>query len=161
MSLPLLRKDFIFDEFQIYEAAEAGADAILLIVSVIDDRALRNLRSVAEDELGMDALVEVHTEEELQRACDCGATLIGVNNRDLRTFRVSLETSARLIQAAPPDVVCISESGLESGDDLRKLARLGFLGFLIGEMLMRATDPQKVLRDLLNEAGTGSVPARK
>jgi|SRR5437660_6304575 len=138
VSSPLLRKDFIVDEFQIYEAAMAGADAILLITAAIDNELLRHLRSVAEDELGMDALIEVHTEEELQRAAECGATLIGVNNRDLRTFEVSLGTSARLIQYAPSDVICVSESGLDSADDLWRLRDLGYSGFLIGEMLMRA-----------------------
>ena len=151
VSLPLLRKDFIVDEFQIYEAAVAGADAILLITAAIDNELLRHLRSVAEDELGMDALIEVHTEEELQRAADCGATLIGVNNRDLRTFEVSLGTSARLIQYAPPDVICVSESGLDSADDLRRLRDLGYSGFLIGEMLMRAEQPEATLRALLDE----------
>jgi len=148
VSLPLLRKDFIFDEFQVYEAAAAGADAILLIVAALDDDALRHLRSVAEDELGMDALIEVHTEAEMQRASDCGATLIGVNNRDLRTFKVSLETSERLIQQAPHDVIYISESGLQTADDLRRLKELGYKGFLIGEMLMRASDPELALREL-------------
>ena len=152
VSLPLLRKDFIVDELQIYEAAVAGADAILLIAAAIDNELLRHLRSVAEDELGMDALIEVHTEEELQRAADCGATLIGVNNRDLRTFEVSLGTSARLIQYAPPDVICISESGLDSADDLRRLRDLGYGGFLIGEVLMRAAEPDRTLRELLEAA---------
>ncbi|MEP6708455.1 MAG: indole-3-glycerol phosphate synthase TrpC [Pyrinomonadaceae bacterium] len=152
VSLPLLRKDFIVDEFQIYEAAVAGADAILLIVAAMDDSLLRHLRSVAEDEMGMDALIEVHTEEELRRAADCGATLIGVNNRDLRTFEVSLGTSARLIQYAPRDAICISESGLDSADDLRRLGDLGYSGFLIGEMLMRAEQPEAMLRTLLEEA---------
>jgi indole-3-glycerol phosphate synthase len=149
VSLPLLRKDFIFDEFQVYEAAAAGADAILLIVAALDDDLLRHLRSVAEDELGMDALIEVHTEAEMQHASDCGATLIGVNNRDLRTFKVSLETSQRVIQEAPRDVVCISESGLRTADDLRRLQALGYRGFLIGETLMRAEDPELALRELL------------
>ncbi len=152
VSLPLLRKDFIVDELQIYEAAVAGADAILLITAAIDNEVLQHLRSVAEDELGMDALIEVHTEEELQRAGDCGATLIGVNNRDLRTFEVSLGTSARLIQYAPPDVICVSESGLDSADDLRRLRDLGYSGFLIGEMLMRAAEPDRALRELLEAA---------
>jgi len=152
VSLPLLRKDFIVDEWQIYEAVVAGADAILLIAAAIDNEVLRHLRSVAEDELGMDALIEVHTEEELQRAGDCGATLIGVNNRDLRTFEVSLGTSARLIQYEPPDVICVSESGLDSADDLRRLRDLGYGGFLIGEMLMRAAEPDRTLRELLEAA---------
>ena len=149
VSLPLLRKDFIIDEFQIYEAAIAGADAILLIVAALEDKALRRLRAIAEDELGMDALIEVHTQEEMQRACDGGATLIGVNNRDLRTLEVSLGTSAQLIQYAPDDVICVSESGLRAGDDLRRLRSLGYSGFLIGEVLMRAPEPGVALRELL------------
>lgn len=148
VALPVLRKDFIFDEFQVYEAAAAGADALLLIVAALDDAGLHQLRSVAEDELGMDVLIEVHTEAEMQRASNCGATLIGVNNRDLHTFEVSLATSARLIQKAPPDVICISESGLHTADDLRGLNELGYQGFLIGEMLMRSPDPEKRLREL-------------
>ena len=148
--LPLLRKDFIVDEFQIYESAAAGADAVLLIVAALSDEALRNLRSIAEDELGMDALIEVHTAEELRRASDCGATLIGVNNRDLHTFEVSLETSAQLIQEAPRDVICISESGLRTAEDLHRLKESGYKGFLIGEALMRAEDPAVVLKELLS-----------
>jgi indole-3-glycerol phosphate synthase len=153
VSLPLLRKDFIFDEFQLYEAAAAGADAILLIVAALDDVALRNLRSIAEDELGMDALIEVHTSSEMERAIACGATLVGVNNRDLKTFEVSLETSARLINEVPSDIVCISESGLHAATDLYRLQAVGYKGFLIGEMLMRADDPEKALRELLQAAG--------
>lgn len=152
VSLPLLRKDFIFDEFQLYEAAAAGADAVLLIVAALDDEALRDLRSIAEDELAMDALIEVHTSSEMKRAIACGATLVGVNNRDLKTFQVSLATSARLINEAPPDVVCISESGLHAATDLGRLRAAGYKGFLIGEMLMRADDPEKALRELLEEA---------
>jgi len=111
-ALPLLRKDFIIDEIQIYEAAAVGADAVLLIAAALDDRALAKLRATAEDELGLDAVVEVHTSEELHRAVMTGAKFIGVNNRDLRTFRTSLETSERLIAEAPRDRIMISESGL-------------------------------------------------
>jgi indole-3-glycerol phosphate synthase len=148
-ALPLLRKDFIIDEIQIYEAAAAGADVVLLIAAVLDDDALAKLRATAEDELGLDALVEVHTTEELHRAVRAGAKLIGVNNRDLHTFRTSLETSERLIAEAPRDRIMISESGLQSADDLCRLQTLGFRGFLIGEALMRASDPEKALRDLI------------
>jgi indole-3-glycerol phosphate synthase len=147
--LPVLRKDFIIDEIQIYEAAAAGADAVLLIAAALDDRELRGMRALAEEELGLDTLVEVHTLEELRRATTAGATIIGVNNRDLRTFRTSLETSERLIAEAPPDRVMISESGLQGADSLRRLHALGFRGFLIGEALMRASDPERALRDLI------------
>ncbi|HEX4706578.1 MAG TPA: indole-3-glycerol phosphate synthase TrpC [Candidatus Udaeobacter sp.] len=148
-SLPVLRKDFIIEETQIYEAAAAGADAVLLIAAALEDAELTKLCAVAEEELGLDAVVEVHTSEELRRAVRSGARIIGVNNRDLRTFRTSLETSERLIAEAPPDRVMISESGLRDVESLRHLQRLGFRGFLIGEALMRAGDPEAALRDLL------------
>jgi indole-3-glycerol phosphate synthase len=148
-NLPLLRKDFIIDPIQIYEAAITGAEAVLLIVAALDKTLLKDLRSLVEDELGLDALVEVHSSEELHRALDADAKMIGVNNRDLRTFRVSLDTSERLIAEAPRDRVMISESGLQSVKNLRHLQDLGFRGFLIGEALMRAGDPEKALRDLL------------
>jgi indole-3-glycerol phosphate synthase len=151
-ALPLLRKDFIIDEIQIYEAATVGADAVLLIAAALDDDALEKLRATAEDELGLDAVVEVHTSEELRRAVMTGARIIGVNNRDLRTFRTSLETSERLIAEAPRDRIMISESGLQDADDLRHLKTLGFRGFLIGEALMRAPDPEAALRDLIAAA---------
>ena len=151
-SLPILRKDFIIDPIQIYEAAVAGADAVLLIAGALDDIALAKLRTTAEDELGLDALTEVHTSEELRRALNVGAKIIGVNNRNLQTFQVSLETSERLIAEAPRDRIMISESGLESAKSLRHLQALGFRGFLIGEALMRATDPEAALRDLIAAA---------
>lgn len=149
VSLPVLRKDFVFEEYQVYESAAAGADAILLIVAALDDELLLRLRRLAEDELGLDALVEVHTRDEMRRAVAGGAGLIGVNNRDLRTFEVSLETSVLLAREAPSDVVLISESGLRSREDLRLLHSVGFHGFLIGETLMRAEDPQQALRNVL------------
>ena len=147
--LPLLRKDFIIDPIQIFEAAAAGADAILLIVAALDEASLRELRALAEGELGLDALVEVHTSQELSRAVNAGAGLIGINNRDLGTFKVSLSTSERLIAEAPRDKILISESGLQSPDSLLYLRKLGFRAFLIGETLMRAPDPEIALRDLV------------
>jgi indole-3-glycerol phosphate synthase len=154
-ALPLLRKDFIIDEIQIYEAAAVGADAVLLIVAALDDGTLAKLRTTAEDELGLDALVEVHTSEELRRAVGASARIIGVNNRDLRTFRTSLETSERLIAEAPRDRIMISESGLQNPKSLRNLRALGFRGFLIGEALMRASDPEAALRDFIAGAEDG------
>src|SRR5438477_8853288 len=148
-ALPLLCKDFIIDEIQIYEAAAVGADAVLLIAAALNDAALTKLRATAEDELGLDAVVEVHTSEELRRAVAAGATVIGVNNRDLRTFRTSLGTSERLIAEAPRDRVMISESGLQTPASLRHLRALGFRGFLVGEALMRACDPEAALRDFI------------
>jgi indole-3-glycerol phosphate synthase len=148
-SLPILRKDFIIDPIQVYEAAIAGADAVLLIAAPVDDAALSELHGLAEDELGLDALVEVHTSDELRRAVNAGARIIGINNRDLRTFRTSLDTSERLIAEAPPDRIMISESGLQEAKSLRDLQALGFRGFLIGESLMRSSDPENSLRDLI------------
>ena len=150
-NLPVLRKDFIIDPIQIYEAAVAGADAVLLIVAAVDDAGLGDLREVAEDQLGLDALVEVHTSVEMRRALNAGARIIGVNNRDLQTFQVSLETSERLIAEAPQDRIMVSESGLQSAESFHHLHSLGFQGFLIGETLMRAADPEKVLRDFVAE----------
>jgi indole-3-glycerol phosphate synthase len=151
-NLPLLRKDFIIDPIQIFEAAIAGADAVLLIVAALDDASLKELRSLAEDELRLDALVEVHTTEELRRALNAGARIIGVNNRDLRTFQTSLKTSERLIAEVPRDRILISESGLQSADSLLRLRKVGFRGFLVGEALMRAPEPDAALRNLIAAA---------
>ena len=150
--LAILRKDFIVDEYQIYETAEAGADALLLIVAALNDEQLLRFRRITEEELGMDALVEVHTADEMQRAQRCGAKLIGVNNRNLRTFEVSLDVSVDLSREPSADTLLVSESGLRSGDDLRRLQAVGYRGFLIGEALMRADDPAEVLRTLTTDA---------
>jgi indole-3-glycerol phosphate synthase len=149
VNLPVLRKDFVFEEYQVYESAAAGADAILLIVAALNDETLSHLRRLAEDALGLDALVEVHTSDELKRAAACGAKLIGVNNRDLRTFEVSLDTSLSLAPQMPTGSVAISESGLHTSNDLRRLHQAGYHGFLIGETLMRADNPERELRKLL------------
>jgi indole-3-glycerol phosphate synthase len=151
-NVPILRKDFIIDPIQIYEAAVAGADAVLLIVAALDDAVLGDLREIAEDQLGLDAVAEVHTSEELRRALNVGAKIIGVNNRDLQTFQVSLEISERVIAEPPHDRIMVSESGLQSAESLRHLRGLGFHGFLIGETLMRASDPEITLRGLLAAA---------
>ena len=148
VQLPVLRKDFVFEEYQIYESAAAGVDAILLIVASLEDTQLSDLRCQAEDELGMDALVEVHDEHEMERALAIGAGLIGVNNRNLHTFEVSLDTSLRLASNAPDGATLISESGLHDASDLSKLRAVGFRGFLIGESLMRSEDPEESLRAL-------------
>lgn len=150
--LPVLCKDFIFDEHQIYEIAEAGADALLLIVAALEDERLSALRRVAEDELGMDALVEVHTKEEMRRALCSGARLIGVNNRNLHTFEVSIDVSVELADEATGKAFLVSESGLNSSDDLRRLRALGYNAFLIGEMLMRAGNPAETLQMLIRES---------
>ena len=149
---PILRKDFLFDEFQVYEAAVAGADAILLIAAMLEDEEIVRLRWIAEDELGMDALVEVHTLNELLRIENTGAKLIGVNNRDLKTFDVTLDVSRELIHHAPEGAIMIAESGLQTREDIVELNGLGYLGFLIGETLMRTGDPAAELRRL-HDAG--------
>ena len=150
IDLPVLRKDFIFDEYQLYESAAADADAVLLIVAALDDVRLSFLRGLAEEGLGMDALVEVHDAGEMKRAALCGATLIGVNNRNLHTFDVSLETSLSLVSAAPKDALLISESGLKTAADLSRLHDAGYRGFLIGESLMRSENPEAALREFMS-----------
>ncbi len=146
--LPILRKDFIVDEFQIYEAAAAGADAVLLIVAALTDAELSRFRELAEGELGLDALVEVHDAAEMERAAACGAKLIGVNNRDLRTFVTLLATSEALAPAAPAGSILVSESGISSRADIDRLRGCGYRGFLIGESLLRADDPAALLHSL-------------
>lgn len=152
VSVPVLRKDFIFDEYQVYESAAAGADALLLIAELLNDEELSRLLRLTERELGMDALVEVHTPEEMLRAAKAGATLIGVNNRNLHTFEVSLKVSHELIAVALPGAVLVSESGLKSGSDIKKLRGLGYSGFLVGEALIRAGDREGALRSMIQEA---------
>ena len=152
VDLPVLRKDFIVDEYQVYESAAAGADAVLLIVAALEDEELLSLRELVEDKLGMDALIEVHTHEEMQRAVACGANLIGVNNRNLHTFEVSLETSLSLAAVAPAGTVLISESGLNSSTDIARLHAAGYRGFLIGESLMRSENPEAALRELMSRS---------
>jgi len=149
--IPLLRKDFIFDPYQIYEAAAAGADALLLIVAMLNDETLSNLLTLT-NEIGLDALVEVHNEAEMKRAVAVGARIIGVNNRDLKTFVTTLETSVQLATMAPPDALLISESGIETPMDIEKLRQSGFHAFLVGESLMRAQSPGEALGNLLDRA---------
>jgi indole-3-glycerol phosphate synthase len=146
--IPLLRKDFLTDPYQVFEARHAGADAILLIAALLNVADLRNLRTLAE-EYGMDALVEVHCERELERALESGATIVGVNNRDLRTFHVSLDVSLNLASRIPKSMVAVSESGIRTAADVRLLADAGYQGFLVGEPLMRAPDSRKALEELV------------
>lgn len=145
--LPALRKDFVLEECQVAEAAAHGADAVLLIAAILPVRRLRQLREYAE-QFRLDALVEIHDEDELAMALDSGARLIGVNNRDLRTFEVSLETSFRLGPKIPEGVLRVSESGIETREQVRRLEAAGFDAFLIGEHLMTAPDPCAALRAL-------------
>ena len=151
VDLPILRKDFIFDPFQIYEAGAAGADAILLIAAMLSDSQIQELAAVAEDEFGLDALIEVHTLEELERVSNLKPRLIGVNNRDLKTFAVSLDVSRDLIKHMPAGVVAVSESGLQTSGDLKELKAIGYSGFLIGETLMKTGDPTDELRRLRDQ----------
>jgi len=146
--LPTLRKDFVVDEYQVWEARLSGADAVLLIVAALDDSELSALLGVAR-EAQLDALVEVHDGSELKRALYAGAKLIGVNNRDLRTMQVRLETSLELIADIPKDLVKVSESGIRSSDDVRRLKEAGFDAFLVGEHLMSAPQPGDELSALL------------
>jgi len=148
VNIPLLRKDFIVDEYQLFEARAAGADAILLIVAALGQRALRQLQERAW-ELGLAALVEVHNEEELERAVDSGARLIGVNNRNLRTLSVDVEASFRLASRIPAQAIAVSESGLQSRADLEQLSVAGYRAFLIGERFMTDSDPAAAIRTLI------------
>lgn len=151
--IPILRKDFIVDPWQVLEARAAGADAFLLIVAILDDATLRELLDLGRS-LKMEPLVEVHTREEIGRAVTAGAQIIGVNNRDLRDFSVRIETSLELIEAIPEDCVAVSESGLRTHEDLVRLRRAGFDAFLVGEHLMNDADPARPLRALLESGGT-------
>ncbi len=147
LSTPLLRKDFIFDEYQLLEARAAGASAALLIVAMLDDSALKDLLRFAHD-LGLAPLVEVHSRPELDRAVAADATLIGVNNRDLKTFNVSLETTLELRQYVPDDVTLVAESGIHTQDDVTRLADAGIHAMLVGESIVVAEDVGAKVRAL-------------
>lgn len=149
--LPVLRKDFVVDPWQVWEARAANADSFLLIAAALDDMTLAELLALGR-ELGMEALVEVHTADELERVLGAGARIVGVNNRNLHTLEVRVETSLELIEMIPQDRVAVSESGLRSPEDLRKLRASGFDAFLIGESLMREAEPGAALRRLLAAA---------
>lgn len=146
--LPLLRKDFVVDRYQLYEARAAGAAAVLLIVAALEEPALAELQAAA-GELGLDALVEVHDREELRRALSVGAQLIGVNNRDLRDFSVDVRRTFELLGDVPEGVAVVSESGISTAEQLRELGDAGVRAVLVGETLMRAPDPEAALRRLI------------
>ena len=148
IQLPVLRKDFIFDPWQVWETRANDADSFLLIVATLEDGLLRDLIALGR-ELGMEPLVEVHTVEELDRALAAGARILGVNNRDLRTLTVRIETSFELIGRIPDECIAVSESGLRTHDDLAKLRAAGFDAFLVGTHLMLSPDPAVALSSLL------------
>ena len=154
--IPLLRKDFIFDECQIRESKEAGADALLLITAILGDELLSRLISATRD-AGLEPLVEVHTAGEMERALRAGAHTIGVNNRDLTDFTVNLGTSIELARLAPAGKLLVSESGIKTGGDIALLRQAGFSAFLIGEHLMRQHDPGECLAGLVDAAGSGAL----
>ncbi len=158
VQIPILRKDFIFDPWQVWEARAAGADSFLLIAAVLGDALLRELLELGRS-LKMEPLVEVHSREELDRVVSAGARIIGVNNRDLRNFEVRLETSLALVDAIPEECIAVSESGIHSHADLARLRAAGFDAFLIGEQLMKGADPAQELRTLLDPASDGPSPA--
>jgi indole-3-glycerol phosphate synthase len=147
VNLPVIRKDFTIDEYQIVEAAAHGADAILLIAAILDESQMHGFRELASS-YGMAALVEVHNDSELDAAIRSGAEIIGVNNRDLRTFDVRLETSYRLAARIPNGVIKVSESGIRDANDVRALMDAGYDAFLVGEHLMKSGDPSAALRSM-------------
>jgi len=148
-TLPVLRKDFTVHEYNVLEAAAAGADAILLIAAILDEAQLRGFRELAAD-FGIAALIEVHDEAELDKALQSGAEIIGVNNRDLRTFEVSLDVSFTLAERIPAEVTKVSESGISNSVDVHRLTDKGFHAFLVGELLLKSGDPARALRELIN-----------
>jgi indole-3-glycerol phosphate synthase len=153
VKIPVLRKDFIIDPWQVWETRAAGADSFLLIAAVLDDATLRELLELGRT-LKMEPLVEVHSRQELAHVLDAGARIVGINNRDLRDFRVHLETSLELVEAIPEECIAVSESGLQTHEDLIRLRRAGFDAFLIGEHLMKRDDPGAALAQLLRPSGS-------
>jgi indole-3-glycerol phosphate synthase len=149
--LPALRKDFTLNEYHVVEAAANGADAILLIAAILDEKEIRDFREMAAG-WGMAALVEVHNARELKIALDAGADILGVNNRNLKTFEVTLETSLRLAENIPAGVLKISESGIHSREDIQRLEDAGFRAFLVGEHLLKSASPGAALRELVGPA---------
>ena len=147
--LPMLYKEFVIDPRQVFHAEALGASAVLLIAAALDDAGLKQLAGLTEAS-GMTALVEVHTAEEMKRAVDAGARCIGINNRDLRTFQTTLETSLRLRELAPDGCTLVSESGIRTAEDVQRLRDAGFSAVLVGESLLRQPDPAAAARELMN-----------
>ncbi len=158
VSLPMLRKDFMIDPYQIVESRALGADCVLVIMAAVEDAVARDLVAAAHD-LGMDALVEVHDDAELDRALALPAHLIGINNRDLKTLKVDLATAERLAPRVPADRLIVAESGLETPADLARLAAIGVRSFLVGESLMRQADVERATRALLTPVAAEAARA--
>jgi len=147
VAIPVLRKDFIIDPYQIYEARAAGADAVLLIAAVLDDHQLADYMALARS-LTMASLVEVHTRSELERALEAGAEIVGINNRDLQTFKTDIDVSLKMAALVPDDRVVVSESGIHGRSDIDRLMGAGIHAFLVGETLVTAPDAEMKLREL-------------
>lgn len=147
VSIPCLRKDFFVDEYMIYQAKTFGASAVLLICAILDDIQLKNFIAIC-DGLGLSSLVEAHDENEIQRAINCGARIIGVNNRNLKDFSVDMNNAKKLRELVPPEIIFVSESGVKSADDIKRIRELGADAVLIGEVLMRAADKKLKLDEL-------------
>jgi len=152
INLPILRKDFIFDEVQILESRAVGADAILLIMGILDEEKIKSLYSATKD-LGMDALVEVHTEKELKKVLKMGVGIVGINSRNLHTFQVNLERTKKLLPFIPEDVVKVSESGISNLKDVLLLKGLGANAVLVGEALMKSDNLEEKIKELNIDAG--------
>ena len=157
-NLPVLRKDFMIDPYQVTESRSLGADCILIILAAVDDAIATDLEAAAQT-VGMDVLVEIHDEAELERAMRLRSRLIGINNRNLRTFVTSLTTSERLAPLVPPERIAVAESGLYSNADLARLAGVGVSTFLVGESLMRQSDVEAATRTLLSDSGASEASA--
>lgn len=149
VNIPLLRKDFIIDEYMIYEAKAIGANAILLIVAILNKEDIKEYIKIAES-LGLSVLVEAHDKEEVEIAISCGAKIIGINNRDLKTFNVDVNTSINLKKYIPDDLIVISESGIKDHEDIAKLKENGFNGVLIGETFMKSDNKTQLIKEFKN-----------
>ncbi len=158
VDLPLLRKDFIIDPYQVYEASLSGADAFLLIAALLDNEQMVELAQLGQ-ELGLDALVEIHTEQELEKVLNSKLGIIGVNNRNLKTFTVDLTTSLQLASLMPKEAIWVSESGINTSADIETLQAVGYKAFLVGEQLMRANQPKMALMELLSVKALGIAEA--
>ncbi len=156
VTIPVIRKDFIVDPFQILEARAAGADAVLLIVAALEDEQMKSLHAFAAD-MELDVLVEAHNLEEIGRAIDLGAQIVGVNSRDLKSFTVKTESLLEMVESLPKDVLRVAESGIRTADDIRELRAAGYHAFLVGEALMRQPDPAAQLAMLLDREHSPSI----